>query len=331
MLAAGEDPLFIARRLIILASEDIGNANPTGLVLATAGAEAVHQIGMPEARIVLAQVTTYLASSPKSNAAYKAITDALEAVEKETFPAAVPLHLRNPVTGLLKREGYGKGYVYPHDSSRPLCGRRASAVRVPGPHFLRTDGPWPRSRNPGAPPEMVEEAPQRTLTEDAHERGAWLWVLLLLPVIGIAGQWEWQRPGPQGDLLWSVDYASATDLWAVGWYGAAVHSTDGGASWANVAALPDSLWYYDLQFVTPDEGWICGTAGLLLHTTDAGGNWLPQASGVGVNLRNLSFPNADNGWVCGSGGTHPAHHRWRRDVGRSRRAAWTALFTTSSF
>ncbi len=115
MLAAGEDPLFVARRLIILASEDIGNANPTGLVLATAGAEAVHQIGMPEARIILAQVTTYLASSPKSNAAYKAISDALEAVENETFPAAVPLHLRNPVTGLLKSEGYGKGYVYPHD------------------------------------------------------------------------------------------------------------------------------------------------------------------------------------------------------------------------
>jgi putative ATPase len=115
MLAAGEDPLFVARRLIILASEDIGNANPTGLVLATAGAQAVHQVGMPEARIILAQVTTYLASSPKSNAAYKAIGDALEAVEKETLPAAVPLHLRNPVTGLLKREGYGKGYVYPHD------------------------------------------------------------------------------------------------------------------------------------------------------------------------------------------------------------------------
>jgi putative ATPase len=115
MLAAGEDPLFIARRLIVLASEDIGNANPNGIVMAVAGAQAVHQIGMPEARIVLAQVATYLASSPKSNAAYLAIDKAIAAVESESFPAAVPLHLRNPVTGLMKREGYGKEYVYPHD------------------------------------------------------------------------------------------------------------------------------------------------------------------------------------------------------------------------
>ncbi|MCX6601571.1 MAG: replication-associated recombination protein A [bacterium] len=115
MLNAGEDPLFVARRLIILASEDIGNANPTALVLANAGYQAVHQVGMPEARIILAQVTTYLASSPKSNAAYKAISEAMSAAESEAFPAAVPLHLRNPVTGLMQREGYGKGYVYPHD------------------------------------------------------------------------------------------------------------------------------------------------------------------------------------------------------------------------
>ena len=93
----------------------IGNANPNGLVLAMAGYQAVHATGMPEARIMLAQVTTYLASSPKSNAAYKAINDALAAVEAESFPAAVPLHLRNPVTGLMKKEGFGQGYVYPHD------------------------------------------------------------------------------------------------------------------------------------------------------------------------------------------------------------------------
>jgi putative ATPase len=124
MLNAGEDPLFVARRLIVLASEDIGNANPNGLVLANAGYQAVHQIGMPEARIILAQVTTYLASSPKSNAAYKAISDAMSAAESEAFPASVPLHLRNPVTGLMQREGYGKGYVYPHD--------------LPG-HFVESD------------------------------------------------------------------------------------------------------------------------------------------------------------------------------------------------
>lgn len=115
MLEAGEDPLFIARRLIILASEDIGNANPNGLVLAMSCYQAVHAIGMPEARIVLSQCATYLASSPKSNAAYLAIDKALDAVRKEQSPAPVPMHLRNPVTGLMKREGYGKGYIYPHD------------------------------------------------------------------------------------------------------------------------------------------------------------------------------------------------------------------------
>jgi putative ATPase len=115
MLQAGEDPLFMARRLVVLASEDVGNANPTALVLATAAFQAVHQIGMPEARIILAQATCYLASSPKSNASYMAIEKAMGAAESESFPAAVPLHLRNPVTGLMKKEGYGEGYVYPHD------------------------------------------------------------------------------------------------------------------------------------------------------------------------------------------------------------------------
>ncbi|MBU1985068.1 replication-associated recombination protein A [bacterium] len=115
MLAAGEDPLFVARRLIVLASEDVGNANPTALVLANAAYQAVHQIGMPEARIILSQCACYLASSPKSNASYMAIHNAMEAVESEQFPPAVPMHLRNPVTGLMKKEGYGEGYVYPHD------------------------------------------------------------------------------------------------------------------------------------------------------------------------------------------------------------------------
>jgi putative ATPase len=115
MLSAGEDPLFIARRMIVFSSEDIGNANPNALLLAVAAFQAVHQIGMPEARIVLSQAACFLASSPKSNASYKAIGAAMEAVENETFPAAVPLHLRNPVTGLMKKEGYGEGYQYPHD------------------------------------------------------------------------------------------------------------------------------------------------------------------------------------------------------------------------
>ena len=114
MLEGGEDPLFIARRLIILASEDIGNAEPYALSLATAGFQAVHAIGMPEARIVLAQVTTYLASVPKSNAAYLAISAAQEDVRK--FPEEqVPMHLRNAPTGLMKELGYSAGYKYPHD------------------------------------------------------------------------------------------------------------------------------------------------------------------------------------------------------------------------
>jgi putative ATPase len=114
MLDAGEDPVFVARRLVILASEDIGNADPHGLPLAVATAQAVQLIGMPEGRIPLAQATTYLASAPKSNASYAAIGRALEDVRQGPV-AEVPLHLRNAATGLMKEEGYGAGYRYAHD------------------------------------------------------------------------------------------------------------------------------------------------------------------------------------------------------------------------
>ncbi len=114
MLNAGEDPVFIARRLIILASEDIGNAEPYALSLASAGFDAVKNIGMPEAQIVLSQVTTYLASVPKSNAAYLAINEARKAVGSEGLQQ-VPLHLRNAPTKLLKDLKYGAEYKYPHD------------------------------------------------------------------------------------------------------------------------------------------------------------------------------------------------------------------------
>ena len=113
MLEGGEKPEFIARRLIILASEDIGNADPNGLTLATSGFQAVDMIGMPEAALVLAQVTTYLASAPKSNASYKAIKAATKAV-KESGTPSVPLHLRNAPTDLMKDMDYGKNYKYPH-------------------------------------------------------------------------------------------------------------------------------------------------------------------------------------------------------------------------
>jgi putative ATPase len=114
MLEGGEDPKFIARRLVILASEDIGNANPNALLLATEGFQAVNMIGMPESRIILSQITTYLACSAKSNAAYLAIGKAQKAV-KTTGDLPVPLHIRNAPTKLMNQIGYGKNYKYAHD------------------------------------------------------------------------------------------------------------------------------------------------------------------------------------------------------------------------
>lgn len=114
MLDAGEDPLFIARRLLILASEDIGLANPNAMLLANACFLTVERIGMPEARIPLAETVIYLASSPKSNSAYMAIDQALE-VAKKTQDAAVPLYLRNAPTKLMEQLGYADGYRYAHD------------------------------------------------------------------------------------------------------------------------------------------------------------------------------------------------------------------------
>lgn len=113
MIEGGENPEFIARRMLILASEDIGNANPTALVLATNTLTAVQTIGMPEGRIILSQCATYLACSPKSNASYVAINEALDYV-KSHKPEATPLHLRNAPTKLMKELNYGKDYAYAH-------------------------------------------------------------------------------------------------------------------------------------------------------------------------------------------------------------------------
>ena len=115
MLAGGEEPRFIARRLVILASEDVGLANPNALLLANACFDTVHKIGMPEARITLAETTIYLATSPKSNSAYVAINEALAFVNNDTTNRPVPLHLRNAVTDLMSEAGYGKEYKYAHD------------------------------------------------------------------------------------------------------------------------------------------------------------------------------------------------------------------------
>ncbi|MDP4273974.1 MAG: replication-associated recombination protein A [Bacteroidota bacterium] len=114
MIAGGEDPKFIARRMLILASEDIGLANPNALLLAQACFDAIHVIGMPESRIILSETAVYLATSPKSNASYKAINDALAFVE-QTGDLPVPLHLRNAPTKLMSQLGYGKDYKYAHD------------------------------------------------------------------------------------------------------------------------------------------------------------------------------------------------------------------------
>ena len=114
MLEAGEDPLFITRRMIIFAAEDIGNADPQALQVAVAAKDAVHFVGLPEGRIPLAQATTYLATAPKSNASYKAmLAAAADVKEKGALP--VPLHLRNAPTELMEKLGYGKGYKYAHN------------------------------------------------------------------------------------------------------------------------------------------------------------------------------------------------------------------------
>ena len=114
MIEGGEDPAFIARRLVISASEDIGLANPNALLLANAAFDAVQKIGWPEGRIPLAEATVYLATSPKSNSAYNAINKALQYV-RQTGNQPVPLHLRNAPTQLMSELGYSDGYKYPHD------------------------------------------------------------------------------------------------------------------------------------------------------------------------------------------------------------------------
>lgn len=122
MIRGGEDPLFIARRMLILASEDIGNANPTALVIANTCFEACMKTGLPECRIILSQTAIYLATSVKSNASYMAIEDALSLVDK-TGDLSVPLHLRNAPTQLMKELGYGKDYAYDHSKEGSFSGQ----------------------------------------------------------------------------------------------------------------------------------------------------------------------------------------------------------------
>ena len=114
MIEGGEDIKFIARRMIILASEDIGLANPNALVLANSTFQSISVVGLPESRIILSQCAIYLATSPKSNSAYNAINNAEENIKK-TGNLPIPIHLKNAPTKLMKELNYGKGYLYPHD------------------------------------------------------------------------------------------------------------------------------------------------------------------------------------------------------------------------
>lgn len=136
MVEAGEDPLFIARRMVIFAAEDIGNADPQALPLAVATKEAVHFVGLPEARIPMAQAATYLATAPKSNASYKAMLAALDDVKK-LGPLPVPLHLRNAPTKLMKGLGYGKGYQYAHDYEDSLVNQPHLPETLQGRRYYR--------------------------------------------------------------------------------------------------------------------------------------------------------------------------------------------------
>ncbi len=139
MIEAGEDSMFIARRLVILAAEDIGLADPTALSIAVAAQQAVHFIGMPEGRIPLAEATVYLATCPKSNSAYAALDRAIADV-RNTSNAPVPLHLRNAVTGLMQTEGYGKGYKYAHDYTDNYVEQEFLPPSLKGRRYYRPSG-----------------------------------------------------------------------------------------------------------------------------------------------------------------------------------------------
>ena len=153
MIEAGEEPLYIARRLVRFASEDVGNADPNALTVAVAAKEAVHFIGMPEGNTALAQAVTYLATAPKSNAVYAAYRQAA-ADAHEQVAEPVPLHLRNAPTRLMKDEGYGRGYAYAHDDPDGVTGMDCLPPRSPGagtigrPHE-DTRRKWPGGWTPG--------------------------------------------------------------------------------------------------------------------------------------------------------------------------------------
>ena len=154
MIESGEDPLFIARRLLILASEDIGLADPQALTVAVAAQQAVHFIGMPEGRIPLAEATVYLATAPKSNTAYAALNEAMADVRR--LPnGPVPLHLRNAVTGLMQQMGYGKDYKYSHDFDGHFAAQDYLPPELDGKRYYHPGTEGAEKADRGAAPPLV--------------------------------------------------------------------------------------------------------------------------------------------------------------------------------
>jgi putative ATPase len=167
MIVAGEDPRFIARRLVILASEDIGNADPIALVVAQSAAQAAELVGWPEAELILSQATLYLAMAPKSNAALKAIGAAKAAIA-EGAPTEVPLHLRNASFAGARGIGYGRGYLYPHDHPGHWARQRYLPDGVEGPFYSPSDQGYEvkhRAR-------LADRRGLSTETDDASEKEA---------------------------------------------------------------------------------------------------------------------------------------------------------------
>ena len=149
MLEAGEDPLYVARRLVRFASEDIGNADPQALAIAIAAKEAVHFIGMPEGNTALAQAAIYLATAPKSNAVYAPTASRGRRTPRHEVAEPVPLHLRNAPTRLMKELGYGKGYRYAHDEAEGVADMECLPPAHARPAVLPADRPRASRRRSG--------------------------------------------------------------------------------------------------------------------------------------------------------------------------------------
>ncbi len=211
MLEAGEDPMYVARRLVRFASEDVGLADPQALPLTVAASAATHQLGMPEANTALAQAAVYLATAPKSNAVYAAYgTAARDATEDVAEP--VPAHLRNAPTRLMKTLGYGKGYEYAHDAADAITGHGLPARAPPGPALLPADRPRlredPRASGSAAGPSSSVSARRRQGRQTPPARHP----KNLSSDSGV--QWGVDRPGCRTDMtpLHSYQVVSTTVL-----------------------------------------------------------------------------------------------------------------------